>query len=104
MMPSEQRELETLLIDYADALRDGTIPIFLKSLSREEAQAIDRSPEFSEALETARLLNEVHFADHAVHPDVGLFISRVDAEIGTRIKQAQAAPCHRVRRARTAPQ
>lgn len=96
-MSQQQREIETLLVDYADSLRDGTVPVFLKSLSREEAVTIQRSREFPQALEVARLLNEVHFADQAIHPDVGLFISRVDAEITTRIKQAQAAPRRRSR-------
>ena len=96
-MSNQQREIEALLVDYADALRDGTIPVFLKSLSREEAQVIQRSRELPAALEIVRLLNEAHFADRTAHPDVGLFISRVNAEIAARVKQAQTAPRQKAR-------
>ena len=92
-----------LLMDYADALRDGTIPTFLKSLSRKEAELIGRSTEFPEALAMARLLNETHFSDRAMHPDIGLFTSRVDAEIAARVKRAQAAPQQKSLHTRTTP-
>jgi len=95
IMSTHHRDIEILLMDYADALRDGSIPTFLKSLSRKEAQLIRRSIEFPEALAMARLLNEVHFSDRAMHPDIGLFTSRVDAEIASRVKRAQAAPKHK---------
>lgn len=101
-MSNKQRDIEVLLVDYADALRDGTIPVFLKSLSREEAETIRRSSEFPEALEIVRLLNEAHFAGRIAHPDIGLFISRVNAEIAARVKQAQAAPRQRARSTRAA--
>ena len=99
-MSNTYREVESLLVDYADALRDGTIPMFLKSLSRDEARLVCQSQDFLKALEAARLLNETHFADQAVHPDIGLFISRVNAEITTRIKKAQAVPRTQNRRIR----
>jgi hypothetical protein len=98
-MSNHHRDIEILLMDYADALRDGTLPTFLKSLSRKEAQLIRRSTEFPEALAVVRLLNEAHFSDRAMHPDIGLFTSRVDAEIAARVKQSQAAP--RQKRLRT---
>jgi hypothetical protein len=90
-MPDKDREIVGLLIDYADALRDGYIPAFLKSLTRTEAQRISSSSEFWDATEMVRVLNGVGFADKAVIPDVGLFISRVDAEIASRLKQSKAS-------------
>ena len=97
-----QRELETmvdtsrtihqLLVDYADALRDGSIPIFLKSLSREEGRRIASSRDFWDSTEIVRVLNSIGFAEKAVTPNVSLFISRVDAEIASRLKRAKAPP------------
>lgn len=86
------REISELLVDYAGTLRDGCIPTFLKSLTRSEAKRIASSPEFWEATEMVRVLNSVGFADRAVPPDVGLFISRVDAEITSRLKQTHLSP------------
>lgn len=91
-MSNHHRDIEILLMDYADALRDGTLPTFLKSLSRKEAQLIRRSTEFPEALAMVKLLNETHFSDRAMHPNIGLFTSRVDAEIAARVKRSQVAP------------
>jgi len=90
-MSGTSREIQELLVDYADALRDGCIPIFLKSLSREEADKIATSKEFWDATEIARILNSVGFAEKAVTPNVSLFISRVDAEIASRLKKAKAS-------------
>jgi hypothetical protein len=91
-MSDRNREIHELLVDYADALRDGCIPAFLKSLTREEADRIASSWEFWDATEISRILNGVGFADKAVAPNVSLFISRVDAEIASRLKKSKASP------------
>jgi len=90
-MSEANREIHELLVDYAGALRDGCIPAFLKSLTREEAERIASSWEFWDATEVSRILNSVGFADKAVAPNVSLFISRVDAEIASRLKKAKAS-------------
>ena len=90
-MYDTNREIQELLIDYAGALRDGCVPVFLKSLSRKEAQAIASSDEFWDATEAVRILNGVGFADKAVTADVGLFISRVNANIVSRSKKARTS-------------
>lgn len=86
------REIQELLVDYAETLRDGSIPVFLKSLTRKEAKIIAASREFWDAAEVVQTLNGAGFAHKAAIPNVGLFISRVDAEIASRLKQAKAAP------------
>ena len=91
-MSETNREIHELLVDYAGALRDGCIPTFLKSLTRQEAERIASSWEFWDATEVSRILNGVGFADKAVAPNVSLFISRVDAEIASRLKKAKASP------------
>jgi hypothetical protein len=91
-MSDTNREIQELLVDYSTALRDGSIPVFLKSLDREEAKIIATSREFWDATEVVQILNGAGFADKAAIPNVGLFISRVDAEIASRLKQAKAAP------------
>jgi len=90
-MMNADREIQELLADYAGALRDGCLPMFLKSLTREEAKRISESQDFWEATEIVRLMNSVGFGDKMVTPDVGLFISRVDAGIASRMKKAQAS-------------
>ncbi|HEX42848.1 MAG TPA: hypothetical protein ENN81_12430 [Phycisphaerales bacterium] len=90
-MSEEDREIHELLVDYADGLRDGCLPNFLKSLTRAEARAMADSPEFREATEMVRILNEVGFSDRMESPNVGLFISRVDACIGSRMKKGEAS-------------
>jgi hypothetical protein len=90
-MPDKNREIQELLVEYAGALRDGCVPTFLKSLAREEAQGIASSRQFQDAAGVARVLNGVGFADKAVTPNVGLFISRVDAKISSRLKKARAS-------------
>ena len=89
-MSDTNREIQELLVDYAGALRDGCIPTFLKSLTREEGQLIASSSQFWDATEIVRVLNGVGFADQAVTADVGLFMSRVDANIVSRSKKARA--------------
>lgn len=90
-MPDTNREIQELLVDYAGSLRDGCVPTFLKSLSREEALRISASQQFQDAAEVTRILNGVGFADKAVTPNVDLFISRVGAKISSRLKKAAAA-------------
>ncbi len=89
-MSEQNREIHELLVDYADGLRDGCLPSFLKSLTRAEAKALAASPEFREATEMVRILNEAGFGDRMESPNVGLFISRVDACIGSRMKKGGA--------------
>ncbi len=91
------REIQELLADYAGALRDGGIPTFLKSLTREEAKRISESGDFWEAAEVVRLMNSAGFGDNVVTPDVGLFISRVDAGVASRLKKAGASARERTR-------
>ena len=90
-MTDTNREIQELLVDYAGALRDGCVPTFLKSLEREEAKRIASSRQFQDAAEVTRVLNGVAFADKAVTPNVGLFISRVDARISSRMKRSRAS-------------
>jgi hypothetical protein len=86
-MANVNREIQELLADYAVALRDGCLPSFLKSLTKEEAKSIKESPEFWDAAGVVRLINCAGFADKLVTPDVGLFASRVDARIASRQKE-----------------
>ena len=90
-MPDTNREIQELLVDYAGALRDGCMPVFLKSLTREEAQRITTCREFWDSTEIVRIFNSAGFADEAVPPNVGLFISRVNAKIASRLKKAKAS-------------
>lgn len=89
-MSDINRTTEELLVDYAEALRDGCIPVFLKSLTRQEGRAIATSREFWDNTEIVRILNSVGFADKVVTPSVSLFMSRVDAQITSRLKKAKA--------------
>lgn len=91
MANAHSREIQELLADYAGALRDGCLPTFLKSLTRDEARRISESRDFWEATAVVRLMNSAGFGDKVVTPDVGLFISRVDAGIASRLKKAQAS-------------
>jgi len=91
-MADTSRTINQLLVDYACALRDGSIPIFLQSLTREEGRRIASSHDFWDSTEIVRVLNSVGFAEKAVTPNVSLFISRVDAEIASRLKRAKAPP------------
>lgn len=101
-MSYKEREIQELLADYAETLRDGSIPVFLKSLTRCEGQRIARAPEFWDAAEVVRYINSAGFADKAVTPDVGLFISRVDAKIASRLKKARGSSGARSRTPRPA--
>jgi hypothetical protein len=96
-MLNPDREIQELVADYAVALRDGCLPGFLKSLSRDEAKRIRESRDFWEATEMVRLINSAGFGDKVVTPDVGLFISRVDAGIASRLKKSQVSTRRRTR-------
>jgi hypothetical protein len=85
------RTVQELLSDYAGALRDGSVPVFLQSLTRQEGQTIASSDEFWQATEVVRILNGVGFADKAATADVGLFMSRVDANIMSRLKKPKTS-------------
>jgi len=89
-MADINRTIQELLVDYGNCLRDGAIPIFLKSLSHEEGQLVASSREFWDAADVVRLINGAGFADKVTTPNVGLFMSRVNAEIASRIKKARA--------------
>jgi hypothetical protein len=84
------REPQELLADYADALRDGRIPGFVRTLTGREAKAMAEKEDLGRAVEMARILNLGAFADKVVWPDVGLFISRVDAKIASRLQHGRA--------------
>jgi hypothetical protein len=96
------REIQELLADYAGALRDGCLPTFLKSLTREEAKRVSESEDFWAAAEIVRLMNSAGFGDNVMTPDVGLFISRVDAGVASRLKKTVGAST-RERSRNTAP-
>ena len=68
---------------------------FLKSLTREEGQSIASSGEFWDAAEIVQILNSTAFAEKAVTADVGLFMSRVNANIVSRLKKARGTSHHR---------
>jgi hypothetical protein len=91
-MADMNRKIQELLSDYAGALRDGCLPIFLQSLTRQEGKTMTCSDEFWEAAQVVRVLNGVGFADKAATADVGLFASRVDANIASRLKKAKSSP------------
>jgi len=99
-MDKKNRTIAELLVDYADSLRDGSIPTFLKSLTRQEGRQISSSKDFWEAARMARDINEAGFAEKSIKPNVSLFISRVDAEIASRIKKARAPSGRRRRSAK----
>ena len=84
------REPQELLADYADALRDGRVPGFIRTLTGHEAKALAERDDLGQAVEMSRILNLEAFADKAVWPDVGLFISRVDAKIASRLQHGRA--------------
>ena len=69
-MSKINRDIQELLVDYAGALREGCIPTFLKSLTREEGQSISSCDQFWDAAEVVRIMNDTGFADKAVTGDV----------------------------------
>ncbi len=82
------RETHDLLADYTEALREGNLPTFLKSLSRFEARHVLPLPGFWRGAEMARIVNSVGFADGVTIPSMDLFIVRVNARIASRRKKA----------------
>lgn len=82
------RETHDLLVDYAEALRDGNLPTFLKSLSRFEGREVLPVPNFWAAAEVVRTLNDIAFAEEMTIPSMDLFIARVSARIVSRAKKA----------------
>ena len=100
-MFEEYRQTHDLLVDYAEALRDGSLPTFLKSLTRFEAHHVVPTPCFWQAAEIVRILNCVAFAEGITHPSLDLFTIRVDAKIASRSKRARE-PAH-VKRKRSTP-
>lgn len=97
-MFEKYRETHDLLVDYAEALRDGNVPTFLKSLSKFEGRHVLPIPNFWHAAEIVRLLNTIAFADGITHPSLDLFISRVDAKIASRAKKARKPARTRAKR------
>ena len=91
-MADTNRKIQELLSDYAEALRDGCLPVFLKSLTRQEGSEMASSREFWDAAQVVRALNGVGFADKAAIADARLFASRVDANIASRLKKAKSSP------------
>jgi hypothetical protein len=91
-MADTNRKIQELLSDYAGSLRDGYLPVFLQSLTRQEGKTMTCSDEFWEAAEVVRVLNGVGFADKAAIADAGLFASRVDANVASRLKKAKSSP------------
>ena len=85
------RDTHDLLADYAEALREGNLPTFLKSLSRFEARHVLPLVNFWRAAEMARILNSVGFAEGMTIPSMDLFIVRVNTRIAARRKKAKAA-------------
>jgi len=91
-MADTNRKIQELLSDYAGSLRDGCLPVFLQSLTRQEGKTMTCSDEFWEAAEVVRVLNGVGFADKAAIANAGLFASRVDANVASRLKKAKSSP------------
>ncbi|MDI6450009.1 hypothetical protein [Anaerobaca lacustris] len=91
-MFAKYREAHDLAIDYGEALREGSLPTFLKSLSRFEAREVIKTPTFRHGAEMVRLVNGVAFADEIALPSVDIFLARVHARIASRARRAHAAP------------
>lgn len=100
-MFEKYRETHDLLVDYAEALREGSLPTFLKSLSRFEARHVLPLPSFWRAAETVRILNGIGFAEDMTIPSMDLFIARVNARIASRRKKAKTS-IHTTGKRRTA--
>ncbi len=86
------RETHDLLVDYAEALREGSLPTFLKSLSRFEGRHVLPLPNFWSAAEMVRILNSTGFAEGMTIPSMDLFLARVNTRIASRRKQAKPWP------------
>lgn len=90
-MFEKYRETHDLLVDYAEALREGSLPTFLKSLSRFEGRHVLTLPSFWRAAETVRILNGIGFAEGMTIPSIDLFIARVNTRIASRRKKAKTS-------------
>ncbi len=90
MKTEDNRDNQELLVDYAKALRDGSIPVFLQSLTRAEAEKLTCSITFWSGIEVVRAVTAAAFADKIITPNVDLFISRVNARMASRSKNAAA--------------
>jgi hypothetical protein len=97
-MFEKYREAHDLAIDYGEALREGSLPTFLKSLSQFEAREVLKNPGFRRAAEMMRLVNSSAFADEIAVPNVDIFLARVHARIVSRTRKAQAGRQARRRR------
>ena len=91
-MFEKYRETHDLLVDYAEALREGSLPTFLKSLSRFEGRHVLPIPNFWYAAEMVRILNNIGFAEGMTIPSMDLFLARVNTRIASRRKRAKEWP------------
>jgi hypothetical protein len=85
-MLERYREAHDLVIDYGEALREGSLPTFLKSLSRFEGREVLTTPNFWHGAEMMRILNSIAFADEATIPNLDIFLARVHARIVSRAR------------------
>lgn len=92
------REAHDLVIDYGEALREGSLPTFLKSLSRFEGREVLRTPNFWYGAEMIRTVNSIAFGDEITLPNLDIFLARVHARIASRARRAQGAGTGRSRR------
>lgn len=99
-MFEKYRETHDLLVDYAEALREGSLPTFLKSLTRFEGRHVLPLPNFWQAAEMVRILNSIGFAEGMTIPSMDLFIARVNTRIASRRKKAKTST-HTTGRRRT---
>jgi hypothetical protein len=85
------REAHDLVIDYGEALREGSLPTFLKSLSRFEGREVLRTPNFWHGAEMMRIVNGIAFGDEMTYPNLDIFLARVHARIASRARKANVA-------------
>lgn len=85
------REAHDLVIDYGEALREGSLPTFLKSLSRFEGREVLRTPNFWHGAEMMRMVNNIAFGDEITIPNLDIFLARVHARIASRARKAKGA-------------
>ncbi len=90
-MLERYREAHDLVIDYGEALREGSLPTFLKSLSRFEGREVLTTPSFWHGAEMMRIVNSIAFADDATIPNLDIFLARVHARISSRARKAETA-------------
>lgn len=83
------REAHDLVIDYGEALREGSLPTFFKSLSRFEGREVLRTPNFWHGAEMMRIVNSTAFGDEITIPNLDIFLARVHARIASRTRNAK---------------